>query len=112
MQLATVESPEHDKMSESDDYKYDTAMNQVNTLVESSVQSKGMIKYQKAKIGALEEEMEILVEKMKNLEAENSELKKINKNLLKDTKKEKTQATTLNTKVEKLKEQQTGVQEK
>jgi len=56
--------------------------------------------------------MELLVEKMKALEAENYEVKKINKSLLKDTKKEKVQATTLSTKVEKLKEQQSGVSEK
>jgi len=56
--------------------------------------------------------MEVLVEKMKLLESENWELKKINKNLLKDTKKDKVTSSSLNTKVEKLNEQQKGVQEK
>lgn len=114
MQLVKVPSDDQlDKMSESsEDYKYNTALQQVDSVMESNVQSKGMIKYQKAKIGALEEEMETLVEKMKALESENWELKKINKNLMKDTKKEKVQAHTLNSKVEKMKEQQGSIQDK
>lgn len=60
-----------EKMSDDEDYKYDTAMNQVNNIMENNVQSKGMIKYQKAKISALEDEMELLVEKMKTFESEN-----------------------------------------
>lgn len=56
--------------------------------------------------------MEVLVEKMKLLEAENFELKKVNKALLKDQKKDKVTSSTLNKNVEKLKEQQQGAQDK
>lgn len=111
--LALIKN-EVEKMDDddNDDYKYETAINQVENIMESNVQTKGMVKYQKAKIGALEEEMDVLIEKMKLLESENWELKQINKNIMKDTKKEKVSSNTLNSKVEKLKEQQTGTQDK
>jgi len=104
------ENKEND--SEDDDYKLETALTQVDNMMETNVQTKGMVKYQKAKIGALEEEMEVLVEKMKLLESENWELKKVNINLMKDTKKDKVTSNTLSTKVEKMNEQQKSVQEK
>lgn len=60
------------KMNESeDDYKYETAVNQMDNIIENNVQSKGVIKYQKAKISALEDELQLIVDKMKILESEN-----------------------------------------
>lgn len=60
------------KMNESeDDQKYETAVNQMDNIIENNVQSKGVIKYQKAKIAALEDELQLIVDKMKILESEN-----------------------------------------
>jgi len=63
----------NNKLNESndDDLNYETALEQVNNVLESNVQNKGLIKYQKAKISALEEELTSLIEKMKVLESEN-----------------------------------------
>jgi hypothetical protein len=43
----------------------------MDNLIENNVQSKGVIKYQKAKIAALEDELQLIVDKMKMLESEN-----------------------------------------
>lgn len=108
-----VECSPNSKMNESeDDYKYETAVNQMDNIIENNVQSKGVIKYQKAKIGALEDELQLIVDKMKILESENYDLKKINKNLLKDQKKDKTTSNVLSTKVEKINAQAHETSEK
>lgn len=102
------------KMHESndEDYKYETAVNQMDNLIENNVQSKGVIKQQKAKIAALEDELQLIVDKMKILESENYDLKKVNKNLLKDQKKDKSTSNNLNQKVEKINQQNQETSEK